>query len=61
MNVFLPLRKLQTLLICLVLMTVSLSLRAADSSFLIKNLGEGPGTCQHNSEIPAVACRRRVS
>ena len=41
MNVFLPLKKLQTLLICFTLMTVSLSLRAADSSLLIKDLGEG--------------------
>ena len=41
MNVFLPLKKLQTLLICFTLMTVSLSLRAADSSLSIKDLGEG--------------------
>lgn len=41
MNVFLPVKQLQTLLICFILMTISVSTRAADSPLLIKNLGEG--------------------
>ena len=41
MNVFLPLKKLQTLLICFTLMTVSLSVQATGSSLSIRNLGEG--------------------
>lgn len=41
MNVFLPLRKLQTLLICSIFMNISLLALAADPSLLIKDLGEG--------------------
>ena len=41
MNVFLPVKQLQTFLICFILMTISVSTRAADSPLLIKNLGEG--------------------
>lgn len=38
MNVFLPVKQLQTFLICFILMTISVSTRAADSPLLIKNL-----------------------
>ena len=41
MNVFLPVKQLQTVLICFILMTISVSTRAADFPLLIKNLGEG--------------------
>lgn len=41
MNVFLPLRKLQALLICSIFMNISLLALAADPSLLIKDLGEG--------------------
>lgn len=40
-RLFLFSKQLQTALICFLLMTVSLSLQAADSPLLIKNLGEG--------------------
>ncbi len=41
MNVFLLIKQLQTFLICFILMTISVSLSAADSPLQIKNLGEG--------------------
>ena len=41
MNIFLSVKQLQTVLICFILMTISVSTRAADSPLLIKNLGEG--------------------
>lgn len=40
-RLFLFAKQLQTALICFLLMTITLSLRAADSPLLIKNLGDG--------------------
>lgn len=40
-RLFLSSKQLQTALICFLLMTITLSLRAADSPLVIKNLGEG--------------------
>lgn len=50
MNVFLSFKQLQTVLICFVLMSVSAFTRAADSSLLIKNLGEGHYLARVNTE-----------
>ena len=63
MNVFLPVKQLQTFLICFILMTISVSTRAADSPLLIKNLGRRslPCTCQYFPEVPASARRGCVS
>lgn len=41
MNVFLSFKQLQSLLICFILMTISVSVQAADSPLMIHNLGEG--------------------
>lgn len=41
MNLFFSLKQLRTILTCLILLTVSLSAGATDSSLLIKNLGDG--------------------
>lgn len=64
MNVFLPLRKLQTLLICSIFMNISLLALAADPSLLIKDLGEGHclfGACQYYSEILVITGRRCIA
>ena len=62
MNVFLPVKQLQTFLICFILMTISVSTRAADSPLLIKNLGEGHCLVrQYFPELPASARRGCVS
>ena len=41
MNLFFSVKRLQTALICFILMTISVSTRAAGSPLQIKNLGEG--------------------
>lgn len=58
MNVFLPVKQLQTFLICFILMTISVSTRAADSPLLIKNLGEGHCLVRVNTSRTTCFCRR---
>ena len=41
MNLFFSVKRLQTALICFILMTISVSTRAAGSPLQIRNLGEG--------------------
>lgn len=41
MNVFLSFKQLRAILICFILMSISVSVQAADPSLVIKNLGEG--------------------